>query len=657
MSNIRWFSWKDVRHPAAGGAERLGHEWRQRLVSDGHAVQHVTARYQGSSPSEIIDGVETIRCGRSSLTHYPAAAAFHARRSRDWPDYIVEEVNTVPYFVDLLRGSDRVTLLYYQLARRIWFYQTYLPVAAAGYVAEGIYTYAQGRRHVPVITISDDSRRDLASFGVPSGVTIVRVGIDNTPLASYVAAAKTIPFTVLFHGSLRAMKRPIDALRAFNGFVAAGGRGQLWVSGGGDDASLRRYVDSNGLGKMVTFFGRTSEAQKLDLMTRASVVVATSVKEGWGLVVTEANSMATPAIVYDVDGLRSAAGPYNWTVSANPQALATRLLDASRTFAEPARYDDWCRQVLNDSRQYTLDASYQDFRAALFRNAGSTGPGLQPGQESVAAGGSTGRALLVSVCVGVRNGIATADRFVQAVREQTYRPIELIVVDNFSSDGTAEFYRERADLFLQQGPERSAQRNLAIERARGAIVVVLDADQYLSAQVIEECVTLMTGGAHGVFIPEETVAQGFWGSCKKFERDFYLRGDMSAEAARCFWRDEVVSIGSYDERQTGSEDWDLSDRMLARFGNFARTRARIVHDEGHIELVSLLKKKRYYAERGISDYLRVAPAYRRLPFPLRPSVRRQWWRFVLHPVLAGGALTMKLLEGLVSMRRRPGSGE
>jgi glycosyltransferase involved in cell wall biosynthesis len=248
--------------------------------------------------------------------------------------------------------------------------------------------------------------------------------------------------------------------------------------------------------------------------------------------------------------------------------------------------------------------------------------------------------------------MATADAFVHAVRAQTYDRVELIVVDNFSSDGTAAFYRERADLFLQQGPERSAQRNLAMQRASGEIVVVLDADQYLSSRVVEECVALMIAGAHGVFIPEDTVARGFWGACKKFERDFYLEGDLSAEAARGFWRDEVLAIGGYDERQTGSEDWDLSDRMLARFGAFDRTRARLLHDEGRVELASLLRKKRYYAERGISDYLRVAPPHRRLPFPLRPSVRRQWWRFLRHPLLGGGAMTMKLLEGLMSVRTR-----
>jgi glycosyltransferase involved in cell wall biosynthesis len=261
----------------------------------------------------------------------------------------------------------------------------------------------------------------------------------------------------------------------------------------------------------------------------------------------------------------------------------------------------------------------------------------------------------VSVCLGVRNGIATAGRFVAAVRAQTYPHVQLVVVDNFSTDGTAEYYRQHADVFLQQGPERSAQRNAAIRHAAGEIVVILDADQYPAPAVVAECVALLEGGAHGVFIPEETEARGFWGACKKFERDFYMAGDTSAEAARAFWRSEVLAIGGYDERQTGSEDWDLSDRMLARYGPFARARATLLHDEGYIQLASLLHKKRYYSERGISDYLRVAPPYRRVPYPLRPSVRRQWWRFLRHPVLGAGSIAMKLLEGLASARRPSGN--
>ena len=259
---------------------------------------------------------------------------------------------------------------------------------------------------------------------------------------------------------------------------------------------------------------------------------------------------------------------------------------------------------------------------------------------------------LVSVCLGVKNGARTIARFIDAVRAQTYPALELVIVDNHSADGTAEICQKGADKFFTLGPERSAQRNKALREAAGEYALVLDADQYLTPGVVADCVATLRAdpAAHGLFVPEETLAEGFWGACKKFERDFYLGGDLSAEAARFFRREEVLAIGGFDERQTGSEDWDLSDRMLATYGKLGRISSRIIHDEGFIDLAEQIKKKRYYARSGISDYLKTAPSFRRVPFPLRPSVRRQWSRLLLHPVLAAGTLYMKLREGLSVLR-------
>ena len=368
---IVWFSWKDIRHPLAGGAERVGHEWRQRLAREGHVVRHLTARYPGSLARETIDGVDTIRRGRTVLGHYPAALRAYRHELRADADLIVEEVNTVPYFTRAARGRARTVLLYYQLARDIWFYQMPTPVAAAGYVAEALYTRVQGWGRPATITISDDSKRDLTAFGFdPAHVHVVRVGIDNDPLAVYDPALKAPEFTVLFHGSLRPMKRPLQAIVAFEEFLAGGAHGRLWISGSGDrEAALRRYVQTHGLGDHVTFFGRTDEAEKLRLMRAATVTVVTSVKEGWGLIVTEANSMGTPALVYDVDGLRAAAGRHNWIVPPRRGSLSARLLDALRAFESRDTYDEWCTQVLDDSRRFTHDTSYADFRQALVASA------------------------------------------------------------------------------------------------------------------------------------------------------------------------------------------------------------------------------------------------------------------------------------------------
>ena len=135
------------------------------------------------------------------------------------------------------------------------------------------------------------------------------------------AEKESVP-TVVFIGRLSANKRPDHAIRAF-GFV----RGQLpeaqmWVIGSGpEEARLRKMA-----GPGVTFFGRVSEEEKRQRLGRAHALVATSVREGWGLVVTEAAANGTVSIGYDVAGLRDSIGASGGILTrANPASLAIGL--------------------------------------------------------------------------------------------------------------------------------------------------------------------------------------------------------------------------------------------------------------------------------------------------------------------------------------------
>ena len=51
--------------------------------------------------------------------------------------------------------------------------------------------------------------------------------------------------------------------------------------------------------KDVVFYGHINDEVKSELLRKAHLLFVASVREGWGLVVTEANAMGTPAIAYD----------------------------------------------------------------------------------------------------------------------------------------------------------------------------------------------------------------------------------------------------------------------------------------------------------------------------------------------------------------------
>ncbi len=77
----------------------------------------------------------------------------------------------------------------------------------------------------------------------------------------------------------------------------------------------------------VLLLGRVSEEEKRDRLARAHVLVTTSVREGWGLVVTEAAASGTVPIGYDVPGLRDSIRASGGVLTrANPTSLAFGLV-------------------------------------------------------------------------------------------------------------------------------------------------------------------------------------------------------------------------------------------------------------------------------------------------------------------------------------------
>jgi len=83
---------------------------------------------------------------------------------------------------------------------------------------------------------------------------------------------------------------------------------------------------------------------------------------------------------------------------------------------------------------------------------------------------------LVSVIVPTRNSEAFLERCLTSIRDQSYPRVEVIVVDNYSSDGTKRIARKYADRFFSKGHERSSQVNFGVSKAKGKYVYRVDSD-------------------------------------------------------------------------------------------------------------------------------------------------------------------------------------
>lgn len=252
--------------------------------------------------------------------------------------------------------------------------------------------------------------------------------------------------------------------------------------------------------------------------------------------------------------------------------------------------------------------------------------------------------LLASLIVPTRNSAATLAATLDAIRAQTHQPVELIVVDNDSTDATPGIARVRADVVLDAGPERSAQRNAGAVAARGELLGFIDSDMVLEPEVVAQAVARLGAGDGAVIVPETSFGTTFWARVKALERSCYV-GDETIEAARLFSRTAWDAAGGYDEAiVAGPEDWDLHQRVRDAGFPVGRTAARIHHDEGALTLRETMATKYYYG-RSTREYLRKHPVDARRQLTVaRPAFLRHWRRLARRPGLGAAVIAMKVAE-------------
>lgn len=363
--NILWMTWKDPSHPDAGGAEVVQEQLVQRLVADGHNVTILTSAYLGSVPDETRGSLRIIR-GGSRYTVHVRSMVYYMRYLRDWADIVIDEVNTAPFFAKFYARGVRRFVLIHQLAREIWHFELPKPLSYIGYAAEPLYIRALNNQKV--ITVSESTKNDLVTYGhKPHDISIISEGIQIQPIKSLAAIKKYSQPTVLVFGAMRAMKRTIESIQAFEYARDENPTLQLKLAGGNGGtygSQVMDYIKHSRHASAIKYLGRVSDEQKIELMQKSHAILVSSVREGWGLIVTEANSQGTPAVVYDVPGLRDSVknGETGIVTAPNPKAMAdgiTTLLRDSKKYAklQKAGYE-WSKAI-------TFDQSYADFKKAV----------------------------------------------------------------------------------------------------------------------------------------------------------------------------------------------------------------------------------------------------------------------------------------------------
>ena len=294
---ILWINHRCPKHPQAGGAEVRMLELGKRLVKHGFKITLLCERFDGAPSNDEMEGIDVKRLGGKHTIHV-IAPMFVRNHSNEFDAIIDDVAHAVPWFSPLFTRKPVVGQVHH-------VHQEVLSFELSPFLARLVAWSESGVKYFYrlLVAVSESTKRDLVGkFGISEErVRVVPNGVD---LDVYKPMRKSSKPTVLWVGRVKRYKRVDHVLRAFRIVERKLPDAMLVVVGDGDYLEVLKRVSGRlGLSNVI-FTGRVSEEEKVRLMASSWVCVSTSFVEGWGMTITECAACGTPAVAYDVAGLR-----------------------------------------------------------------------------------------------------------------------------------------------------------------------------------------------------------------------------------------------------------------------------------------------------------------------------------------------------------------
>ncbi len=360
--NILVFSWRDPKHPLAGGAEQVMHEHMKGWIEAGHSVTLFTSTFPGALDKENLDGVKILRKGSQYLTVQLMAFFWYSFSKHERFDLVIDQFHGWSFFTPLYVRKPKLAVIQ-ELTREVWFKYP-LPLGLnyilgpIGFIVEPLFFLFY--KDVPFMTGSESAKKELLNVGIEEkNIIIVPHGVIlNLPKK---LPAKEKKKTIIFLGALAKDKGIEDAIKVFS-ILGKNDDYQFWVVGKGDRdyvEFLKKMTASLGLTKRVKFFGFVNQEDKFVLLAKSHVMVNPSIREGWGLVNIEANAVGTPVVAYNSQGLIDSIkdGLSGIICRENtPQMLAQQIHDL---VTDKNRFAFLAKGALAWSKNFTWEKSRQ----------------------------------------------------------------------------------------------------------------------------------------------------------------------------------------------------------------------------------------------------------------------------------------------------------
>ncbi|MEK7169135.1 MAG: glycosyltransferase family 4 protein [Patescibacteria group bacterium] len=303
--NILVFSWRDPKHPLAGGAEQSVHEHMKGWVKKGHNVTLFSSRVIGLKSEELIDGVKIIRRSFQYIG-VQIVGFFYYLKNKNNIDFVVDQFHGIPFFTPLYVTKPKLAVLQ-EVAKEVWFknplkFPLNLIIGFIGFITEPIIFLFYRKTHFMVGSAS--AKLDLLKWGIKNkNIMIVNHGIIfPRVLPKHDYKSKMITF----FGRITPDKGAMDAIKTFS-ILNTDGNFKFCMTGRIETDEYYQKILSEskrlGLGKSISFLINPTDEEKFKILSKTMILINPSAREGWCIINIEANAVGTSVVAYPSPGL------------------------------------------------------------------------------------------------------------------------------------------------------------------------------------------------------------------------------------------------------------------------------------------------------------------------------------------------------------------
>jgi glycosyltransferase involved in cell wall biosynthesis len=352
--NILILNWRDPKNPFAGGAEKLNLEILKPFVDRGDNVTWYARSVEGLPDKEVVSGIKIIRFG-NTISNFLAWPFFLYFGKFGRIDFIIDSIHGTGYLSSVVAPQIKKIILICEVAQNIWDEMYSFPINKIGKIWEKVMFWFYKKNKF--LTISKSTKNDLVDFGVLSrNIQVLPMGFDVVKLSSMPAKYK-YP-TVLFVGRLAEMKGVKDAITAISELnIDSPRQWSLNIIGRGEakyEKELESLVIKLGMTEHVRFLRHVGEKEKFEEMAKSWVLLVPSSREGWGMIVPEANYVGTPAIGYNSPGLSESLARYSKS-NKIVEGKVSEIVKALRKLYNPLKIEENITSGWGELHKFVLD--------------------------------------------------------------------------------------------------------------------------------------------------------------------------------------------------------------------------------------------------------------------------------------------------------------